>query len=395
MKKHFRLFRLQFVLFIFSPVLIQCSSFSEKTRDISGSFSTEQPLDFKNVVQLTPNGDCYNPSANELGTKVLYVCKNRNAHLHSEIYELSLETGIEKRITYQDGNLNNPIYTLSEKIIYSSNTDENKEVFIKTLENLESSQPMLQSFDESFQNQNTFSEIYMSDRFGRSIERLTTREGFDGRPTYTSGPGWQLYYSCHSQNQNQNQNQLNTLSSSICRLNLLNKKTETFIGKTSEAHDYAMISPDQRTLAWFEMDPQTATSKLNLTALNAKTHQLSFNLPPGVYKDLSFLSMNEILFSFQSEKDSKNKNPSYKIGLFNFITQSFLVLLNSEQFKEKTMKGASLEEAFYIKSKNYLLLTTKKNNKSSIVSIELPTRPQVFETTVANTLDSTDLVIRP
>lgn len=333
----------------------------------------EFPLSVEHVQEITLQGNCYNPSPNAKGTKILYVCQNRKTHTQSEIYELDMPSGFEKRITFQDGNISNPIYTVSEKIIYSSTTDEKIDSFLKALTNL-NPLPAVPALPEEKEG----SELYMSDREGRTIERLTFREGFDGRVAYTSGPHWQLYYACPSQNK-----------ASLCRLNLINKKNEVLDLTPETSKDYVTISPDQKTLAWLQKDLSKLTTYVNLTSLSRPGESLSFELPPGAYKDLSFYSMNEVIFSYITAEDSKEKSPQFKIGMFNFATQQFVTLLEARKFKEKEFKEASLEEASYMKTRHQLLLVAKTSTNgrvvSRIISIEMPQRPQILDTTVAYT----------
>ncbi len=346
---------------------------SDYTTSTERSPSSEAPILYKQTLVevrsaqfVTSQGECAQPAANPIGTKILYVCKNRNAHTHTEIYELSLETGIERRISYQDADVSNPMYTVSEKIIYSSTSDEHKEFLIKNL--FDQKTILAQNKPVALTDAtNAHSEIYMRDRYGREIERISFREGYDGRACYSPDAIWQAYYTCQ-----------NGERTSLCRSHLLTKKSEVFIDDAEFNLDFPSVSNDQKVLTWIQTHKNTLVQKLNLTSIANKSQRLSFELPPGQYKDLSFFSTNEVLFSFSQS------NGPYKVGTFNFVTREFSTLVDAKLFTHEALKGASLEHPYFIKSKNQLLLTAKKSN-SLLISVELPPQLQVLETTVANT----------
>ncbi len=104
---------------------------------------------------------------------MLFVSKGRRSHSHAQIYEKDLESGKERRITFQNGSTAGPRYHPKEDwILYASSTDELKE-----------DPPMLKSpgievkfpfpYAEPF-------ELYMHSPKGLEIMRLTNHQGFDG-----------------------------------------------------------------------------------------------------------------------------------------------------------------------------------------------------------------------
>ena len=68
------------------------------------------------------------PQFSPAGHRLLYVSSNRLSHSNPQLYERNLDTSIEHRLTFQDGEVFDGTYARGgKKIIYSSSTDEIKE----------------------------------------------------------------------------------------------------------------------------------------------------------------------------------------------------------------------------------------------------------------------------
>jgi Tol biopolymer transport system component len=136
------------------------------------------------------------------GKRVLFVSENREAHKGGQAYEIDLTTGIERRVTFHDGEVSKAIYTPDgTRLVYASSTDEIKEdpYFIgnlkKRFEKNKKPAPVPQ-VDESGSpppparipgtlevgEPGPF-EIYSSRVDGADIKRLTRSPGFDAYPT--------------------------------------------------------------------------------------------------------------------------------------------------------------------------------------------------------------------
>src|ERR1035437_8488881 len=77
---------------------------------------------------IIDEGDSSQAVYNTKGDKLLFVSKKRPAHVHDQVYEKDLITGIERRITFQNGSTFQPHYQPKDLwIVYSSSTDELKE----------------------------------------------------------------------------------------------------------------------------------------------------------------------------------------------------------------------------------------------------------------------------
>jgi Tol biopolymer transport system component len=160
------------IVFTFLFSLVFCQS-AEKNRGPASSQKLLIPLketssatkkDPNLGTQLTFEGFNLISDLNSSGTQLLFSSSDRIHHSHSQVYVLDLESLVERRIAYQDGQAVKPFWLL-DKIVYSSTTDEIKE------------RPLvLQKFsgmtDPSY-------EIYSSDADGTEIERLTDRPGKD------------------------------------------------------------------------------------------------------------------------------------------------------------------------------------------------------------------------
>ena len=113
---------------------------------------------------------------------MIYLSGARDAHKYVQVYEMSLSTFREKRITFHDGDCHDVDYSpTGEHLIYSSTTDELKE------------RPRLLN-----QQIGTLppTEIYLTDRKGSQIERLTHAPGYQSEMSWV-GANQILYVSEH------------------------------------------------------------------------------------------------------------------------------------------------------------------------------------------------------
>ena len=127
----------------------------------------ENPLVKVNARPLTFLGENDSPALSPDGNRLLFLSRKRKSHSNTEIYQFEFANQTEKRLTYQDSEIQSPSYFLKQEFIYSSSTDEMKENLIPR--------------DEQNQNQNR-REIYSSDFVGQQIQRWTNSPGYDGIP---------------------------------------------------------------------------------------------------------------------------------------------------------------------------------------------------------------------
>ncbi len=188
----------------------------------------------------------------------IFVSKDRKDHSDPQLYFRDLNTGKEKRITHQIGEINGGSYLEnSGEILYSSSTDEEKEApFI--LKKYLSRFPASVKNDAFFQLDFRPQEIYKSQIDGSEIERLTEFSGFDAFPVYLPKKD-RLYFSRWEDNQ------VNLFAKSLKR-NLAPWK----VMKT-KGHDLGLqLSPQSDKFAWYRFSPDFKSSQVLISALDFK-----------------------------------------------------------------------------------------------------------------------------
>lgn len=88
----------------------------------------------------------------------------------AQIFERHLKTGVERRVTWQDGMIESFDVSRDGDLVYSSSTDEIKDRLHPSERPAEQGLPL---------------DLYRSDRFGDDIQRLTDHPGYDGEPAFT------------------------------------------------------------------------------------------------------------------------------------------------------------------------------------------------------------------
>ncbi len=163
----------------FIQFIISCSSTSplteikpEQEKKLENNLTL--PIDIQKITsleqikQLTFEGVNNQVSIAPSGLKIIYISQKKIKHEHTQIYEMELKSNLEKRITYQDGYLAHPLFLNENDIAYASTTDAIKE----------------NPLNYKKEDPNLF-EVYISDRFGNEITRLTKRLGNDSQLAHT------------------------------------------------------------------------------------------------------------------------------------------------------------------------------------------------------------------
>ncbi len=126
---------------------------------------------------LVAEGDSSQPQFSSDGKRILFISANRRSHNLAQVYEKQLDSGEERRITYQSGQTDRPTYhPKNDLIVYASTTDEIKERAPRqtpTNENL--------NLPVEFQN---FFEVYTHDLNTLDIQRISYRPGYDGEARF-------------------------------------------------------------------------------------------------------------------------------------------------------------------------------------------------------------------
>jgi Tol biopolymer transport system component len=122
---------------------------------------------------IVEEGESSQPSYNTKGDKLLFVSRKRIGHKQDQVYEKDLSTGVEHRITFQNGSTFQPRYSPNGgTILYSSSTDELKE-----------NPPLLHPGSVPSKLPYPYQEpmeIYVHSLHGLDIDRISLHPGFDG-----------------------------------------------------------------------------------------------------------------------------------------------------------------------------------------------------------------------
>lgn len=136
---------------------------------------------------LTSEGNNFRPVFSADGKKLLYVSENREGHRGLQVYEIDLATRVEKRLTFQDGDVESVVPANDgERLFYASSTDEIKEEphflgnLVKRL-NRSAEEAVASRIPGTLEEREPGPfELYEASRDGSRIRRITRSTGFDG-----------------------------------------------------------------------------------------------------------------------------------------------------------------------------------------------------------------------
>ncbi|MBX3033025.1 MAG: hypothetical protein KF865_03805 [Bdellovibrionaceae bacterium] len=121
------------------------------------------------IKLLFLKGSCERGVFSPDGRSALALCTQPEGPALPQLYSVDLGGFSEKRVTWQDGSIGSADWLENDLLVYASTTDELKEIpFLPT-------KPPPEEIP---------SDLYISDRVGDSIDRLTKRIGFDGDLSY-------------------------------------------------------------------------------------------------------------------------------------------------------------------------------------------------------------------
>lgn len=278
------------------------------------------------------------------GTKMLFVSWKRPNHSQPQIYERILATGVERRLTYQNGSTFLPRYHPTEPlIVYSSTTDELKEnPPLLNPENIEANIP-------AEYRQPT--EVYIHAINGLEITRLTDRHGFDGEARF-SADGKQIVWTRIIKDR-----------SSVAMINYKTRGTQVLGGLGVNATNY-VASADRKITAWIEWDKEFKIAKLKfrapklpVTEINAE-HQVS-------KADLALSPDNKFLLWSQLNALGSN----YEIWVYNTDNNCAYMMVGSD--------SADRRYPVFTPDMKTLTYTMVKGERSRIVNLPFvpPTGP--------------------
>lgn len=197
--------------------------------------------------QLTFVGNNENPTLSPDGKKLLFQSRERAQHKAWQIYEYDLSSRKERRVTFSDGEAFDPRFLSPTEIVYASTTDEIKE----------------DPFGPRSLLKRPSSDLYHSDLYGTSIERLTKQPGYDAQPFFREKPVSSILFA--------------SSRGEILGLYQLNLKTlvvSLISAEKGKEKNFPSISPDQQVLAWVENEPESKKQDLMVMAAKTKVSRL-------------------------------------------------------------------------------------------------------------------------
>lgn len=204
---------------------------------------------------------------------------NRVGHTLPQVYEKSLTTGVERRVTFQSGQTSRPTYHPKLNLIaYASSTDEWREQPPRNIPD-----PTPSKLPAEYQ---AIYEVYVHDLGALDIARLSKHPGFDGEPhfhrdgslTFTRANGESLEVVL-----------IKPFSNTSQVLGRLGKNTSSYV-----------TSADGRLSAWLEWDKEFQSAKLKLQKTKAKAVDTKAD-PSALKQDLEFSSDGKLLFWSQTD----------------------------------------------------------------------------------------------
>ncbi len=229
------------------------------------------------------------------GDKLLFVSRDRRAHRQAQVYEKDLNSGIERRITFQNGSTFSPRYHPKENmIIYSSSTDELKE-----------NPPLLNPNSVvsklSFPYQEPL-DVYLHSLKALEITRVTNHPGFDGE-AWISNDGKEIRWTrVHDQ------------GTEVVSMSRNSRVVRPIKGLGVNPTEY-VIAPDGKASAWIEWGESFGVSRLHV--LKGKGPAVDVGTENIVAKtDLSFTADSKWLL--WSQKDAVK--PVYNLWALELAT---------------------------------------------------------------------------
>ncbi|MGZ3723273.1 MAG: TolB family protein [Bdellovibrionales bacterium] len=244
---------------------------------------------------IVEDGESSQAVYNSKGDKLLFVSKKRPGHTQDQVYEKDLVSGVERRVTFQNGSTFQPHYHAKEPwIVYSSSTDELKE-------NPPLLRPNSQIGKLPYPYQEPM-EVYTHSLRGFEIQRLTDHQGFDGEARFGAD------------------------SNSITFTRVSGQKTEiiNFHRTLHTAHNIKDLganptnyisTTDGKSHAWVEWDDSYGVTRLRVK--KGKDEPVELNSDMIVTKaDLSFTPDNNWIL--WTQKDASN--PVYDLWIADMAT---------------------------------------------------------------------------
>jgi Tol biopolymer transport system component len=244
---------------------------------------------------MVDDGDSAQATYSARGDKILYISKRPVTKQQYQVYEKDLTTGVERRITFQNGNTYQPRYHPKEGwIIYSSSTDELKE-----------NPPLLNPTTGVSKLPPPYQdplEVYVHNFRGLEITRMTEHPGYDGEARF-SRDGDSLTFT-----------HVNGLKTEIMFMTRATRAMHALKGLGVNPTQYT-TAPDGKAHAWVEWDESFGVGKLRLQR-GEKISEVASTVIVNK-SDLSFSPDSRYLL--WAQKDVKTS--VYDLWIFDLQTQ--------------------------------------------------------------------------
>ena len=253
---------------------------------------------------LVSVGENYSPHFSRDENRFLFISAKRSSHRQPQVYEFDLKTKKERRITFQDGEVQSPIYLDADWIAYASTTDELKERPIRLGQQKASPSSHLGELLPS--------ELYASDRFGEKIVRVTKTPGFDGYPYFQNSKAKRLVFS----------RQVGPL------IEIWESPTKPSMGRRLYASDNAQLTSPKwnevlKSWLWLERPVLSKTSYLMMAQRNFREVRAIDSLPPGNYNSFE-ISSDGLKLVFSADLKLSERPQLY---VFDFLTKCLETLI--------------------------------------------------------------------
>ncbi|MBO9665278.1 MAG: PD40 domain-containing protein [Bdellovibrio sp.] len=243
----------------------------------------------KGSKQITFQGDNDRPRFSPDNQRLIYSSHHRGNQKNAQIFEMDLARNKERRVTYSDGDAFDPFYLSTTELMYASTTDEIKE------------SPFLnRNPDKDFPP----SDLYMSDRFGSEILRITQQPGFDAEALYVNHPVKPFIIFTSRRGD----------VTGVYRMDLKNWLVSLIAAEKDKDRRSPTISPNRKDAAFIETDLKTNTQSLQLIDLKTKKMQ-TLKENEGTYRDLFFAprSPDRLFYSILRKGEKKFQLEVYNV----------------------------------------------------------------------------------
>ncbi|WP_413585429.1 hypothetical protein [Bdellovibrio sp. HCB274] len=289
----------------------------------------------KNVKQVTFQGDNERPRFSANGTRLIYSSHHRGNRKDLQVYETDLIRNKERRVTFSDGAAFDADYINDMEIIYASTTDEIKE------------SPFLnRNPDKDFPP----ADLYLSDRFGSDILRVTLQPGFDAEAFMLPHPTKPSVIFTSRRGD----------VTGIYRLDLKSRFVSLLASETGKDRRYPTLAPEKSRVAFKETNLESKQQSLQLVDLHTKQTAL-LKSGEGHYRDLFFAPRppSRLFYSILRKGDKK-----YQIEVYNLETKCTQVVFKG--------KDDLLYPAVSNESVERLAFTRTVQEKKQIYLVNLP-----------------------